>query len=160
MISQAITTGNVQSGNKEVAERQHELIVNDAPRTFTDADFPVGSVAHQGDLILVRIESLPSGCRKRAMNQLADGNTQGSRHVLAVGQAYDGDPVDISCLISSVCKGVAVQTGFIGPVFETIDGVADVTHPEHGDHLYRGDMVIACVYQREISGRSVQRVYD
>jgi hypothetical protein len=42
-------------------------------------------------------------------------------------------------------------------VFVTVAGQADLTHPEHGNHLYRGDMVIACVYQRNLDAEERER---
>lgn len=138
-----------------------ESIVNDDPREFCDADFPVGTVAHQGDLIFVRIKRLPTSAKSRANRQLAEGTTQGSRHVLSVGDAFDCDAEHVSAAISAVCRGVVVDTKYIGPVIQSVDGAADVVHPEHGDHFYRGDMVIACVYQRSLDAEQrEQRVRD
>lgn len=137
--------------------QSHE-IVNDAPRTFTDADFPVGSVAHQGDVILVRIESLPESRRDRANRQLADGNTQGSRHVLVEGFVYDCDRGEVADRIQDVCpKAELIADDFIGPVF--LGG--ELTHPEHGNHHYADDMVIATVYQRTVDVLDrIERVQD
>lgn len=135
-----------------------ENIINDAPRTVTDADFPVGSVAHQGDIILVRIKALPKPAKAITQRQLAEGNTQGSRHVLSTGSVYQCDDVsEVVKAISVVCKGVEVGEQFIGPVIGTLEGVADVVHPEHGDHFYRGDMVIAVVYQRNLDSEQRER---
>jgi hypothetical protein len=52
---------------------QPERIVNDAPRTFTEADFPVGTASHQGDWTLVRIQQLPQSAKPRANRQLSEG---------------------------------------------------------------------------------------
>lgn len=127
-----------------------ESIVNDAPRTFTDSDFPVGTAAHQGDLILVRIVELPQSVKTRANRQLADGTTQGSRHVVKRGEVFDADPVEVAKAIKAVCPKASVEARYVGPVFRTIRGKADLTHPEHGNHLYREDMVIATVFQRNL----------
>ena len=139
-----------------------ERIVNNEPRTFTDADFPVGTVAHQGDLILVRIEALPKSAKKRLQRQLAEGSTQGSRHILALGSnVFDCDGNEVVAAISSVCRGVALDAKYVGPVFQTAKGKADLDHPEHGNHLYRGDMTIACVFQRNLDAEQrEQRVVD
>ncbi|MCE5269153.1 MAG: hypothetical protein LLG00_14855 [Planctomycetaceae bacterium] len=136
---------------------ESEAIVNDAPRTFTDADFPVGSVAHQGDLILVRLAALPANAKRRRERQLAQGNTQGSRHVLKRGVPYDCEPAAVAGAVQSLCKGVSVAPEYIGPVFATSRGVADLVHPEHGDHFYRGDMVIGVVYQRNLDAEERER---
>jgi hypothetical protein len=138
-----------------------EVIVNDAPRIFTEADFPVGTVAHQGDLVLVRIAGMPQSGKPRQDRQLAAGNTQGSRHVLETGLPYDCAASDVANAIAAVCPGVAVQAAYIGPVFATRGGAADLLHPEHGDHHYRGEMVLAVVYQRNLDAEErEQRVQD
>jgi hypothetical protein len=152
----------VKTQRKKQMAVASESIVNNEPRTFTDADFPVGTTAHQGDLILVRIESLPSSAKKRANRQLADGNTQGSRHILAPGcKVFDCDGNEIVASIAAVCRGVTLDAKYVGPVFQTVKGKADLDHPEHGNHLYRGDMTIACVYQRNLDAENrEQRVVD
>ena len=136
---------------------KREKITNDAPRTFTDADFPVGTVAHQGDLILIRLASLPAGAKPRKDRQLAVGSTQGSRHVLTKGDAFDCDIPAVIAAIGAVCHGIKVTPSYIGPVFETVKGVADLTHPEHGNHCYRGDMTIGVVYQRNLDSEERER---
>lgn len=137
-----------------------ESIVNDAPRVFTEADWPVGSVAHQGDLILVRIASMPKGMARKN-RQMAEGNTQGSRHVVSVGTPFDCDAPEVARLIKSACPKASVGESYIGPVFGTVSGRAELTHPEHGDHIYQGDMIVACVYQRNLDAEErEQRVRD
>lgn len=127
-----------------------ERIVNDAPRIFTDADWPVGSAAHQGDLILVRIGAMPKG-KPRKDRQMAEGTTQGSRHVLEVGEALDCDATQVAKAIKAACpKADLIDAKYIGPVFRTVDGSAALRHPEHGDHEYSGDMAVACVYQKNL----------
>lgn len=134
-----------------------ESIVNNAPREFTDADFPVGSVAHQGDVILVRIASLPTSAKKRKNRQLADGTTQGSRHVLSGGECFDADAAEVVRMIKAACKKSAVAEQYIGPVFRG----GELTHPEHGNHVYQDEMVLACVYQRNLDAEErEQRTRD
>jgi len=135
---------------RQIETLEKEGIVNDAPRTFTDADFPIGSVAHQGDLILIRIRDLPVNRKSRMDRQLAIGTTQGSRHVLKRGRPFDCEPTEVIRAISAVCKGITPDTQYIGPVFQCSGGAADLVHPEHGDHRYEGDMTIAVVYQRNL----------
>lgn len=130
--------------------RKPERIVNDAPRTFTDADFPVGTVAHQGDLILVRIEALPKSAKHRANTQMADGDTQGSRHIVTRGYCHDCDADEVVKAIKKVCPKSEVSSEFIGPVFQTKRGMAELDHPEHGNLLWEGNMVIVCVVQRNL----------
>jgi hypothetical protein len=134
-----------------------EKLINDAPRTFTEASFPVGSVAHQGDLILIRLDGLPVGAKPRKNRQMVTGNTQGSRHILRRGNAFDCDLQSVAANITAVCPGIIVAPAYIGPVFQSRNGVADLTHPEHGNHTYRGDMTIAVVYQRNLDAEERER---
>lgn len=134
-----------------------EQIANDAARTFTDADFPVGSVAHQGDLIFVRLEKVPASTKTRESRQLAEGSTQGSRHILKVGDVFDCNVRDVAREIEEACGPPSVAEQYIGPVFRTCQGKADVLHPEHGNHHYRGNMTIAIVYQRNLDAEERER---
>ena len=99
---------------------------------------------------------MPQG-KSRSNRQLADGNTQGSRHTLRGGEVFDCDSREVSALVGDACRGVSVDEKYIGPVFRTLDGVADVVHPEHGDHYYRGDMIIATVFQRNLDAEEMER---
>jgi hypothetical protein len=153
-----MSTNTLAPTLKQIAD---ETLVNDAPRTFTDADFPVGTAAHQGDLILVRIGKLPASAKPRKSRQLADGDSQGSRHVLQRGRPYDCQAADVAAAVAAVCHGVTIAPAYCGPVFCTRRGVADLVHPEHGDHHYRGEMTIAVVYQRSLDAElREQRVQD
>lgn len=126
-----------------------ERIANDAPKLH--ATFVAGDVAHQGDLIIVGIQSLPKSARPRARRQLADGETQGSRHVLERGELFDADPVEVSRLIEQATKAV-VESEYIGPVFiSAADPTADdLTHPEHGNQGFPACAVCAVIYQRNL----------
>jgi hypothetical protein len=151
----------LKTRNEKAMAPQPESLVNDALRTFTDAEFPVGSVVHQGDLILVRLDVLPASAKPRKNRQLAEGSTQGSRHVIKRGSAFDCEPTEVAKLIAAHCKGAVVDRSYVGPVFGTKAGVADLVHPEHGNHCYRGDMTIAVVYQRNLDAEEREaRVQD
>ena len=134
-----------------------ETIINNSPRIFTEADFPIGTVSHQGDVIFVRIAKLPQSAKTRADRQLAIGNTQGSRHVLTTGNVYEADHREIVKAIAAVCKGITVGDAYVGPVFQTTDGKAYVDHPEHGPQGFEGDMTIASVYQRSLDSEERER---
>ena len=135
-----------------------ESIVNDQPRIFTDADWPVGSAAHQGDLILVRIAILPASAKPRHQRQLADGDTQGSRHILEAGHVFDCQAADVVKAINAVCPRADIQDRYIGPVFRTSNDSAVLAHPEHGDHHYAGEMTIAVVYQRNLDAEQREQI--
>lgn len=147
---------------KTKAKRQtkHEVIVNDEPKLH--ATFGVGDVSHQGDLIVVGIAQLPASARKRKNRQLAEGSTQGSRHTLERGEAYDADKTEIRRLIQAATNcDIAEQ--YIGPVFvspaePTCD---DLTHPEHGNQGFPAGQVCAVVYQRSLDAEEREaRVQD
>ncbi len=132
-----------------------EQLVNNELRIFTD--FPVGSVSHQGDLILVSVPR-PHTLTPRTNRQLADGDTQGSRHILDGGQLFDGDAEDLARLVNQHCHGAAVQARYVGPVFTT---PATLTHPEHGHQRFDCEATVAVVYQRNLdSEEREQRVID
>ena len=139
---------------------QAEALVNDAPRTFTEADFPIGTVAHQGDLVMVRIRRLPKSAKKRSTRQMADGSTQGSRHILTEmsGDAFDCDAEEVVKALKTACPKVDIGAQYIGPVFRT---PAALEHPEHGDHIYAFEGVVAVVVQRNLDAeRREQRTRD
>lgn len=128
-----------------------ETLINDEPRTFDD--FPAGSVSHQGDVILVAIDGLPKERTVRKDRQVADGNTQGSRHVLVGGRIWDAETHDA---IKSA-TGQSVDRRYLGPVFRG----GTLTHPEHGDQTFPKDCAIAVVYQRNLDAEErEQRVVD
>jgi hypothetical protein len=147
----------VKTAPKPVAKVKPESIVNDAARTLSDADWPVGSVAHQGDIVLIRITAMPGG-KMRANRQMADGNTQGSRHILAGGKAFDCEANAVAKAIKSVCPKINdIGQQYIGPVFVTDEATA-LRHPEHGDHCYgESGMVVAVVYQRNLDAEMRER---
>ena len=152
--------GLVSKKNK-IEAPSYENIVNDSPREFSEADFPVGTVAHQGDLILIRVDSLPATVKNRESMKLVDGDTQGSRHVLQTGLAYDCVPAEMVEKIKAACPKSNIGERYIGPVFKTSFGLAELVHPEHGNHIYKGDMTIACVFQRNLDAEQrEQRVKD
>lgn len=137
---------------------EHEVIANDA--THVHQTWDVGDVAHQGDVIFVGIAKLPGSAKPRKNRQLAEGNTQGSRHVLKGGRCFDCDQAEVSQLIEFATRQ-SIAARYIGPVFTTN---AEVDHPEHGNHVWPkslGKQVVAVVYQRNLdSEEREQRVID
>lgn len=140
---------------------QQESIINDAPKLH--ADFPVGSVACQGDLLFVAIDKLPSSATPRKNRQLAIGSTMGSRHIAARGNVYDCNHDAVRKAIQEA-TGKIVASDLIGPVFVSpADPTeSDITHPEHGDQGFPACTVVAVVYQRswDAEQREARRVAD
>jgi len=137
-----------------------EQIVNDAPRLLEV--FEVGDVSHQGDLIIVRIPKLPASAKPRANRQLAEGNTQGSRHMLARGEVFNADPREVVRLIRAANK-CDVDPQYIGPVFVSPGdpSASDLTHPEHGHQGFPAGSVCAVVFQRNLDSEEREaRVAD
>lgn len=141
---------------KTVPDAMPENVTNDATRTITDAMMQPGDCHDQGDLIFVRLRGLPKSAKPRAVRQLAEGSTQGSRHVCEIGDVFDCDAEEVGRELDGYA-GETVGRRYVGPVIATVDGRALVTHPEHGDHDYRFDGCIAVVVQRNLTaeGREV-----
>lgn len=136
----------------------HEPIINDAPKMLEA--FDVGCVAHQGDLIIVGIKSLPKTRKSRPTQQLAEGNTQGSRHILRDGiKVYDCDREQVVAAIKAA-TGVEVQARYVGPVFVSPKSPTenDLSHPEHGNHGYPAGQVCAVVYQRNLDSEQREQI--
>ena len=137
-----------------------ERIANDAPKLLES--FEVGDVAHQGDIIIVGISDLPRSAKPRRNRQLADGETQGSRHVLERGAVYDADPAEVARLIKAATRcDVGLQ--YIGPVFIGPPNPTenDLTHPEHGNLGFPAGRICAVVYQRNFDSEEMEaRVQD
>jgi len=135
---------------KTVPDAMPENITNDDTRVITEAMMGVGDCYPQGDLYFVRLAKMPKSAKPRANRQLADGTTQGSRHVCEIGDVYDCDRSELSEEIKAA-NGAEVDQKYLGIVFSTKDGRASVTHPEHGDHDYRMDGCFAVVVQRNLT---------
>lgn len=137
-----------------------ERIANDAPKLH--ATFEPGDVSHQGDLIIVCIGKLPKSAKPRKDRQLAEGNTQGSRHVLERGELFDADAREVATLIKAAA-GCEVGIEYLGPVFVSpADPTAeDLTHHEHGHQGFPAGAVCAVVYQRNLDAEErEQRTQD
>jgi hypothetical protein len=140
--------------------RSKERMATDAPKFFET--FEPGDVSHQGDLIIVAIPALPPSARPRADRQLADGTTQGSRHVLARGEVFDVPPRDAADAIFRA-TGCRVNSQYVGPVFVAPQKPTphDLTHPEHGHQGFPAGTVCAVVYQRNLDAEQREaRVLD
>lgn len=108
--------------------------------------FSPGDVADQGDLTIVGVAALPKSAKPRGNRQLAEGDTQGSRHVLVGGKLYDADPAECSEAIKAA-TGCDVPAMYIGPV---IEGPCTIEHPQHGHHTFPVGVVGVVKYQRNL----------
>lgn len=145
---------------KMLNQQVSDTIINDESK-FLET-FTVGDVSHQGDLIIVGIRTLPKSAKPRVNRQLADGNTQGSRHILERGDVYDCDANEVVTLIQEATK-CNIDSKYIGPVFISPENPSadDLTHPEHGNQGFPAGQVCAVVYQRNLDAEQrEQRVRD
>lgn len=148
------------SGAVTVTTEQSERVVNDAPKLLET--FSPGDVSHQGDIIIVCLSRMPRSAKPRKSRQLADGTTQGSRHVLKRGDVFDADPSEVMTLIAE-STGIHVEHAYIGPVFVSPDAPTknDLTHPEHGNQGFPAKSICAVVYQRNLDAEErAQRAQD
>lgn len=133
-----------------------ESIVNDALKVFGKEWMP-RDVSFQGDLCIVCLPSMPEIAKPRRNRQMADGDTQGSRHIVKRGKCFDADAAEVARLIESVTK-CKVDPKYVGPVFK---GPAYLAHPEHGDQQWTGECINSVVYQRALDAEErEQRVRD
>jgi hypothetical protein len=148
-------TTATRSKKKSAPIKSPEQIANNDTRTFDD--FPLGTVSHQGDIIIVSIGSLPKSAKPRKSRQLAESNTQGSRHILDKGDVFDADRRDVIALIKTATKSEVAEQ-YVGPVFT---GPAYLDHPEHGHQAFPKGCVCAVVYQRNLDSEEREaRVAD
>lgn len=149
------TANTIRSAAPVIEDR--ESIINDAPQMHST--FEVGDVAHQGDLIIVRIATLPDSAKPRKNRQLAEGNTQGSRHVMTRGKVFDADAAEMAKLIKAATK-CDVQAQYIGPVFVSPVNPTenDLLHPEHGNQGFPAGAVCAVVFQRNLDAEEREQV--
>ena len=153
-----MTTAKSRKAKQSV--QPQERICNNAPKLL--ASFELGDVSHQGDIILVRISGLPKSAKPRENRQLAEGDTQGSRHVMTRGKVYSADPTEIARLIKSATN-VDVDGKYVGPVFVSPEDPTenDLTHPEHGHQGFPAGAVCAVVFQRNLDQDEMEaRVRD
>lgn len=136
----------VQTQAQVSAPVVNEKMINNETKVFTSAQWEGKVSAHQGDLVIVRLSSMPKSAKPRANRQLADGDTQGSRHILTRGNAFDCDLDELAAQIKSEYE-ITVRKDCIGPVFTC---PATLEHPEHGHHEYDCDSVNVVVFQRNL----------
>lgn len=135
--------------------RQAEQTRNDEAKDMSN--FSPGDCMPQGDLYFVGLKSAPRNLKHRKDRQLADGNTQGSRHIHEGGELFDGDAEELSALVNEATGGQTTAK-YIGPVFFG----GSVVHPEHGDHLnYPAEVPCVTVYQKNLNREELEeRVAD
>lgn len=137
----------VEQTMKQITDIAEE-IKNNAP---ADVALEIGDVLRQGDLYVVRVHSLPQQRRRRGNRQLADGDTQGSRHVLR-GKCglFDVDSEDVAGLLRKADRRFEVRDYQVGPAFETA-GPATIEHPEHGHRTLSEPGCYLTVFQRSLT---------
>lgn len=153
-----MSTGTIGRAAGEVLGQQAshaESVKNDAAKDM--GTFAAGDVMPQGDLYFVGLKSMPVSVKARRDRQLAEGQTQGSRHVHEGGKLFDADAAEVAALIKQA-TGAIVDPKYVGPVFSG----GSVRHPEHGDHEnYPAEVPCAVVFQRNLNREEMEeRVAD
>lgn len=113
----------------------------------------LGDVVRQGDVYIMSIPCLPDG-QVTKNRQLAEGDTQGSRHILT-------GEVNIIDKVTSVVKnpdGEVIHPTLVGPAFECVSDVTE-THPEHGWKILPAGTCWQVVFQQSFA-EEVRRVQD
>ena len=118
-----------------------ESIANDAPQGFPEAA-SIGDWHRQGDIQITKSEKM-TGLKPSKTNQLAPGNSKGSRHLA------DGD------IIVYERSGDALT----GPYLEVGEKGGRVSHPEHGDCILPPNSCYVISYQRMMA-EEIKRAID
>lgn len=146
--------------------KKNKPVPSDKPVKLSTKNWPVGSVAAQGDVLLVRIEPPKLLNRKsiqRTDRQIVPGNTRGSRHIVKGGKLYNVRPGILARLVETVTTGktYSVDSEFIGPLIVT-DKNTVLEHPEHGDHVYleAGTYIVPVIYRNLDAESRSRRVVD
>lgn len=110
----------MNSTMSKAIESVSEAIISDAVQVFPEAASD-GDFVRQGDVYITRLGAVPTGCMliKKPSQQLAPGNTQGSRHC-------------VSSLRGMKLYSLPNPTAYDGPVIEAKREFT-IEHPEHGD---------------------------
>ena len=139
---------------------------SDDPIRLNSMNWPVKSVAAQGDVLLVRVppNSFAKKYLKPRLNrQIVPGTTRGSRHIVERGKLYDVKWPAVVDVIAAMFprSGIDLDYEYIGPLIVT-DRKTVLTHPEHGDHIYleAGMHIIAVIYRNLDADNKARRVRD
>jgi len=120
-----------------------------------------GDVIRQGDLYLVALGDLKGiETTPIADRQLAPGETQGSRHVIAgpADMLKASSPNAVASRINKLVRDARVEPALVGPLVLAGAG-CELTHPEHGNFQLPAGELFAVVYQRAFA-EEVRRQQD
>lgn len=134
----------------------HEAIRRDSHESV---DLQPGDAYVQGDVIVARIDITPRRAGKWSEGrQLAQGTTQGSRHV-AEGDAelFVPDSGETNAAIDRLFPRTKGLPRILGPCVES-KSPWTMTHPEHGDRTFPAGVDII-LYQRAASAE-LRRAQD
>lgn len=126
---------------------ENALVHTDAPIVIPESAMATGKMWPQGDVNVTCVAAIPEGYQKGkpgVREQVAHGNTQGSRHI-AVGAFKIYWPED---------GGNALA----GPVIES-DKPWTLEHPEHANVTFPPGRY-KCDYQRDYEREEIERVRD
>lgn len=107
----------------------------------------VGQAFRQGDLYITKLESLPQDIINTIDLQLAQGETKGSRHILAQNVNY-------TVKVYNLRKPGPLD----GPVFKS-DETIRLTHPEHAHFVFPAGCY-STHYQQDYQAAEIRAVKD
>lgn len=108
----------------------------------------VGQHIRQGDILITRIAKLPNGLKETQQLQLAEGNTQGSRHCL-----------DSACTATTkIFIDPNTSDRLRGPFLQAGERF-NITHPEHS-HFSLPSGCYAVTFERDFAREERERVTD
>ena len=133
---------------KVIEKVQQEAQLRAKRETERYGTLSIGDWHAQGDVMFLRLESVPAGSKlvKNPQPQLAPGNSRGSRHIV---KAEDMTHLKFYT--------IAKKTPLDGPVVEA-DAHWEVTHPDHG-HVIMPKGIYQLRYQRQYA-KVLKRVRD
>lgn len=104
---------------RDVKQQAEKIKCDDAQR-FPEAA-SAGDGFRQGDIYIIKLDAMPAGCvlDTKPNAQIAEGNTQGSRHIL-------------DSLVGVEIFQRQQRDALQGPILRT-STERTITHPEHGD---------------------------
>jgi len=143
-----VLENNKISGYNKTLDVAENILDSVSTKVRQHSAWMPGDVAHQGDVTLVGLPSLPIKKTTRKDRQIADGDTKGSRHIVEGGEIFDADTTEVAAMISKATKGrVSPGVQYIGPVFS---GPCTLTHPQHQHQTFPANCVVVAVYQRNM----------
>lgn len=138
------TTGIKQAHDsmREAAEKNNTT----KTRVMTNETMPIGTAIRQGDVLIMRVDSIPESHKLSTDNmQIAKGTTKGSRHILL-------NNGDVNLFYSPTANPLE------GPSFKSPKEI-ELSHPEHANFKFPAGCYIS-TYERDFAKEELAAVRD